>query len=485
MPRAEYVAWAASYSSACSSLEELRKKKDKRPNAIEDLQAQVEAGLTLQGATANEDKLQPEVPETIALLARAGIKLWMVTGDKQETAVNIGFAAKLLDDTQRQIVVSSESAQGVQGAMRRLRIAAKRMRCEKREDAIAKRKLGAEGGVTGVSNLGAWASTQMSLIEDLLLFRSQGQGRGRGGSRAGSSSRHSAAADDFEIDIDAVAAANAGSAARPAAGSKSSSAGGGAGRGSINSSGSGSARGQVDLGPLQPSGLGSSTALAALSPTSPSVSLLGVGSSAADGFVSDDEEETIAAGPGEQAEAAMGHARPALSAPSSPQAGAGGGSGLAAQARRQEAGGAAELPNPLRALSVVPLLSASRRPFALVIDESCLDSALADPRAKAYLLYVAVNCAAVIACRARPDQKAQVVKLIRNGIPSSRTLAGERERLREIGGEREALARASRQKLRALPCSASDFSPTPHPPSPPFASLSFLSPPLFSWGWRQ
>lgn len=40
-----------------------------------------------------------------------------------------------------------------------------------------------------------------------------------------------------------------------------------------------------------------------------------------------------------------------------------------------------------------------------------------------YLLYVSVQCAAVICCRARPDQKARVVKLIRDGVPSSRTLA--------------------------------------------------------------
>ena len=58
------------------------------------------------------------MPETIALLARAGIKLWMVTGDKQETAVNIGFATKMLDTSQRQIVVTSESAGGVLQAMK-------------------------------------------------------------------------------------------------------------------------------------------------------------------------------------------------------------------------------------------------------------------------------------------------------------------------------------------------------------------------------
>lgn len=46
--------------------------------------------LTLLGATAIEDKLQEGVPETIANLAKADIKIWILTGDRQETAINIG-----------------------------------------------------------------------------------------------------------------------------------------------------------------------------------------------------------------------------------------------------------------------------------------------------------------------------------------------------------------------------------------------------------
>ncbi|XP_013924591.1 PREDICTED: phospholipid-transporting ATPase IK-like [Thamnophis sirtalis] len=54
--------------------------------------------LDLLGATAIEDKLQNGVPETIHLLKRGGIKVWVLTGDKQETAVNIGFACQLLSE---------------------------------------------------------------------------------------------------------------------------------------------------------------------------------------------------------------------------------------------------------------------------------------------------------------------------------------------------------------------------------------------------
>lgn len=44
----------------------------------------------LLGATAIEDRLQAGVPETISTLMRADIKIWVLTGDKQETAINIG-----------------------------------------------------------------------------------------------------------------------------------------------------------------------------------------------------------------------------------------------------------------------------------------------------------------------------------------------------------------------------------------------------------
>ena len=46
--------------------------------------------MNVSGATAIEDKLQDGVAQTIANLELAGIKIWVLTGDKQETAINIG-----------------------------------------------------------------------------------------------------------------------------------------------------------------------------------------------------------------------------------------------------------------------------------------------------------------------------------------------------------------------------------------------------------
>lgn len=48
------------------------------------------------------------VGDCIDKLAEAGIKLWVLTGDKLETAINIGYACRVLNNTQRQCLISSE-----------------------------------------------------------------------------------------------------------------------------------------------------------------------------------------------------------------------------------------------------------------------------------------------------------------------------------------------------------------------------------------
>eukprot|EP00457_Paulinella_chromatophora_P000622 gb/GEZN01000622.1/.p1 GENE.gb/GEZN01000622.1/~~gb/GEZN01000622.1/.p1 ORF type:complete len:1263 (+),score=239.97 gb/GEZN01000622.1/:42-3791(+) len=65
------------------------------------LEEQVEkaAGLRALGATAIEDKLQPYVPSTIKAMLEAGMSVWILTGDKKETAVNIGMACNLLESS--------------------------------------------------------------------------------------------------------------------------------------------------------------------------------------------------------------------------------------------------------------------------------------------------------------------------------------------------------------------------------------------------
>jgi len=65
---------------------------------IEKLYAEIESDLFLLGATALEDKLQEGVAEAIDDFNQAGIKVWMLTGDKLETAENIGFSSKMFNE---------------------------------------------------------------------------------------------------------------------------------------------------------------------------------------------------------------------------------------------------------------------------------------------------------------------------------------------------------------------------------------------------
>ncbi|NXL48499.1 AT8B3 ATPase, partial [Podilymbus podiceps] len=88
---AEYSVWSRRHREASVLLRDRGRELDK-------LYEEMEQNLQLLGATAIEDKLQDGVPETIQLLKLGNIKVWVLTGDKQETAVNIGYACKLLTD---------------------------------------------------------------------------------------------------------------------------------------------------------------------------------------------------------------------------------------------------------------------------------------------------------------------------------------------------------------------------------------------------
>jgi phospholipid-translocating ATPase len=76
----EYKSWSNRYHEATVSI-------DDREAKIEAVSDELERDLRLLGATAIEDRLQDGVPETIADLKRAGIKVWVATGDKLETAI--------------------------------------------------------------------------------------------------------------------------------------------------------------------------------------------------------------------------------------------------------------------------------------------------------------------------------------------------------------------------------------------------------------
>uniref|UniRef100_A0A8B9UBP3 Phospholipid-transporting ATPase n=1 Tax=Anas zonorhyncha TaxID=75864 RepID=A0A8B9UBP3_9AVES len=88
---AEYCEWSRRHQEASILLQD-------RVWQLDSLYEEMEQNLELLGVTAIEDKLQDGVPETIQLLKLGNIKVWVLTGDKQETAMNIGYACKLLTD---------------------------------------------------------------------------------------------------------------------------------------------------------------------------------------------------------------------------------------------------------------------------------------------------------------------------------------------------------------------------------------------------
>ncbi|XP_047313669.1 putative phospholipid-transporting ATPase 9 [Impatiens glandulifera] len=80
-----------------------------RETLIDSVVEKMEKDLILLGATAVEDKLQPGVPECIDKLAGAGIKIWVLTGDKMETAINIGYACSLLRQGMNQMIINLDT----------------------------------------------------------------------------------------------------------------------------------------------------------------------------------------------------------------------------------------------------------------------------------------------------------------------------------------------------------------------------------------
>jgi len=112
VPDDKFHNWHDRYKLAKGSMLELDKRKKGEPNQIEELEDEIERGLELLGCTAIEDRLQEGVPECIAKLGEAGINFWVLTGDKEETAINIAVACNLVlpDPYMIQIIINSGTA---------------------------------------------------------------------------------------------------------------------------------------------------------------------------------------------------------------------------------------------------------------------------------------------------------------------------------------------------------------------------------------
>ncbi|KAK7349266.1 hypothetical protein VNO77_06499 [Canavalia gladiata] len=103
----EYSAWNNEFQKAKTAV------GADREATLERVSEMMERELILVGATAVEDKLQKGVPQCIDKLAQAGLKIWVLTGDKMETAINIGFACSLLRQGMKQICITIPSTDSV------------------------------------------------------------------------------------------------------------------------------------------------------------------------------------------------------------------------------------------------------------------------------------------------------------------------------------------------------------------------------------
>lgn len=117
--------WKIRFDDAQGNVGEIDRRKDGKPNAIDELMEEIEENLELIGATAIEDKLQDGVPKCLSHLTQAGIKVWMLTGDKEETAINIAYACSLLDNSIQQVIINCTTCPNEESIRARLNAAAR------------------------------------------------------------------------------------------------------------------------------------------------------------------------------------------------------------------------------------------------------------------------------------------------------------------------------------------------------------------------
>lgn len=101
-----YDLWNTKYQTAMCALHN-------REAEINKIAEEIEFGFELLGSTAIEDKLQDEVPDVISFIKEAGIKLWVLTGDKIETAINIGYSCQLLVDDMEVFIIDKDSTRDI------------------------------------------------------------------------------------------------------------------------------------------------------------------------------------------------------------------------------------------------------------------------------------------------------------------------------------------------------------------------------------
>jgi phospholipid-transporting ATPase len=103
IPEHEFQEWHQVFNTAATTV------GGNRAEELDKAAELIEKDLVFLGATAIEDKLQEGVPDTIHTLQEAGIKIWVLTGDRQETAINIGMSCKLVSEDMTLLIINEDN----------------------------------------------------------------------------------------------------------------------------------------------------------------------------------------------------------------------------------------------------------------------------------------------------------------------------------------------------------------------------------------
>lgn len=96
---------------------EIEMSLDNREKRIRESYLRLESHLILLGATGIEDRLQEGVPQTISALIQAGIVIWVLTGDKPETAINVSYSAKLFSPQMKLLKLMTRSKEAAENTI--------------------------------------------------------------------------------------------------------------------------------------------------------------------------------------------------------------------------------------------------------------------------------------------------------------------------------------------------------------------------------
>ena len=102
-----YEEWNKKFKEAAISIKN-------REELLDEVNELIEKDMDLIGVTAVEDKLQADVENTISFIKQASIQIWVLTGDKLETAINIALSCRLFTDNMEKIIIDLKTEEEFQ-----------------------------------------------------------------------------------------------------------------------------------------------------------------------------------------------------------------------------------------------------------------------------------------------------------------------------------------------------------------------------------